>query len=1465
MKRRILSILTALCLALTLLPATALAEETGDSTSAEQNETQRDGILMRSETPVPNALEGTALPDAANGVITLDENVTLSEGWTIEASENITLDLNGYTLNMGSKKITVNGSLTVKDGTGTIGRLIGTNEVILVKQNATLKLESGAVEATGATAIKMEYRNGITFTMTGGTVKGTGNTVNAMKGSVTVTGGRIETSSTKISDYAIQNQYGDATITIGTSGGNKDDVYITSVRGHKDAVLTINSGTVGKIGVVVNTTDTINGYIEQDFSDILPAGKTCESYTEDGNTYYRIIDLTEENAQAKIGSTLYASAATAAKALKENETLTLLKDITVEAGRNGSYDGLLEIEARNVTIDLNGHSVTNTSNDGIGISVKNPIKSPCADGTVTIRNDGNPASITATIPVYFSSGNSLYKMVGKLEGNITLNTTDTGESAQQIGLGAGALLAYSIDAAKAIGNGGYKAEDTSGNAYIYGSLGNAVDADADGTVELLNNYVGTAHITLSDATGVLEMNGHTYTYTGIQQGDSAGGAIYMAKNKDSANLTVQNGTVIATNHDGVGIIYDNNSLTLKNVALTAVGDCGIITNGQDRNNNVTLIESTVTAANGVGIYFPSMDGKLTITDSDVTGKYSGIEIRASELEVTGDSEITATATSFSANPNGNGTTVSGAGIAVVQHTTKQPIKVTIGEGVKVSGYYAFYEENLQKNTDEDVAKITLSVTGGEFMATGADGKAVYSEDCKKFISGGTFSSGVAEYVTTNNASVGQTNGTFVVKPVSEVPENSIQDDVGNYYEDADAAQSGSAASITNASGTTYYASLEAAVEKATAGDTIILLKNMTVEDDAISIEKDVTVDLNGKTITGKDTRAFHVKSGTLTLTGTGTVTSVKPDGGSLESSQSVIRVGASEAAKDTKTGLVVERGVTIEAPATYGISVFGSAGVETVTIKGKVTATGPAAAVSGNGSYDGPTITLVGATISANCGVAIYHPQNGRMDITASTVDGGIEAKSGVITIENSTISAAEGKVPDHTVSGNGPSTSGYAIAIVDNAGYNDGAMLTIKSGTVDGDVVYLKDNDGVAAGSEEGRINITGGTFNGSVSAGGGAEKYNIDISGGSFPNASADDLEGMLGNNAVTVTFDANGGICAVNTMVVPGNQAIGTLPTATRSGYNFVGWYYNGALVTGDTTFNVTGISARSVTLTASWSLIPDDSEPTYSNTMDVSDGGTIKVSPRTPEAGETVTITPTPDRGYDVGTVTVTDRNGKEIKVTEHRNSTWTFTQPHGRVTIEVTFVPTGEVVGETPFLDVAENAWYADAVAYVYENGLMSGTASNLFSPDATTTRGMIVTMLYRLEGEPRVTSGSAFDDVDASMYYADAIAWANANGIVTGYDEATFGPNDAITREQMAAILYRYAQYKGYDTTQGGMAIREYADYESISEYALTAMDWAASAGLVTGTSNTTLTPDGSAIRAQVATIFQRFMEGVAE
>ena len=182
----------------------------------------------------------------------------------------------------------------------------------------------------------------------------------------------------------------------------------------------------------------------------------------------------------------------------------------------------------------------------------------------------------------------------------------------------------------------------------------------------------------------------------------------------------------------------------------------------------------------------------------------------------------------------------------------------------------------------------------------------------------------------------------------------------------------------------------------------------------------------------------------------------------------------------------------------------------------------------------------------------------------------------------------------------------------------------------------------------------------------------------------------------------------------------------------------------------------------------------------------------------------------------------------------------------------------------PFLDVPAGSWYEDAVWYVYENGLMAGTSETTFEPDTTTSRGMIVTVLYRLEGAPTVSGSSGFTDVADGQYYADAVAWASSNGIVGGYGNGLFGPNDPITREQMAVILYRCAQYKGYDVTANA-DLSGYDDVAQVSSYALEALQWANAEGLVNGTSDTTLTPGGSATRSQIAVILMRFCENIAE
>lgn len=263
-----------------------------------------------------------------------------------------------------------------------------------------------------------------------------------------------------------------------------------------------------------------------------------------------------------------------------------------------------------------------------------------------------------------------------------------------------------------------------------------------------------------------------------------------------------------------------------------------------------------------------------------------------------------------------------------------------------------------------------------------------------------------------------------------------------------------------------------------------------------------------------------------------------------------------------------------------------------------------------------------------------------------------------------------------------------------------------------------------------------------------------------------------------------------------------------------------------------------------------------------TSAVNNGG-VNASPSNAEKGATITITLSPDKGYKLDKLTVTDGSGKTVSTVKKSDTVYTFTMPASAVKVGVSYVKATETPSETKFNDVSANDWFASAVDYVTGKGMMNGTADNTFSPKANTTRGMVVTVLYRLENQPS-TSAASFTDVASGAYYANAVAWANANGIVSGYGSGKFGPNDKVTREQLAAILYRYAQYKKYDVSVGeDTNILSYDDAQSISSYAIPAIQWACGAGVVTGKSGSKLDPKGNATRAEVAAMLMRFCENV--
>lgn len=335
---------------------------------------------------------------------------------------------------------------------------------------------------------------------------------------------------------------------------------------------------------------------------------------------------------------------------------------------------------------------------------------------------------------------------------------------------------------------------------------------------------------------------------------------------------------------------------------------------------------------------------------------------------------------------------------------------------------------------------------------------------------------------------------------------------------------------------------------------------------------------------------------------------------------------------------------------------------------------------------------------------------------------------------------------------------------------------------------------------------------------------------------------------------------------------NDALPT--TAAESGYVFNGWKFEGidGVYTTLTDELLTKLAAKSGTVSAT----PDFSKrssgssggsssgkTTYKVTTSAVNNGGVNASPSSAEKGATITITLSPDKGYKLDKLTVTDGSGKTVSTVKKSDTVYTFTMPASAVKVGVSYVKATETPSETKFNDVSANDWFASAVDYVTGKGMMNGTADNTFSPKANTTRGMVVTVLYRLENQPS-TSAASFTDVASGAYYANAVAWANANGIVSGYGSGKFGPNDKVTREQLAAILYRYAQYKKYDVSVGeDTNILSYDDAQSISSYAIPAIQWACGAGVVTGKSGSKLDPKGNATRAEVAAMLMRFCENV--
>ena len=965
------------------------------------------------------------------------------------------------------------------------------------------------------------------------------------------------------------------------------------------------------------------------------------------------------------------------------------------------------------------------------------------------------------------------------------------------------------------------------------------------------------------------LNLDTHTFTSTDQYD------VVEVRTGNIDLTIRNGSLIGQGDESYGIYvyrdsennrsYDDVTITLDGVMLTTK-DQGLGVQGLNSNQNLIVRNSSVSAA--TAIYFPPMSGSLLIENSTITGINNGIVIKGGSLTVRGNTTISASAEPvkqngpYGGNVDGVGFPQTGAPIYVEGgydakgSSAPRPIEVTIENGTFNSG-------------NGDSLLIGFTEAGG-------------SQDI--YVQGGDFNQGITNDGESDliiaNATVDGTvantgNGTTSIS-------SSIVESVGGgvrYYNSTIGGTAGQSSgdAVASVDGK-ICTTLSAAISDAGDGDTVTLLANVA-ESITIPKGKEIVLDLNGHTLTNTEGSHTITNNGELTVQDTsagrtGTVDNVTHAKGAL-----------------VNYGTAVLEGGTFTRSAEAGRSPSENGGNswDVIDNPGEMTIDG--AEVTSKGKYSSlirnikedeseKGVLNVKSGSLSNGFIALKNDTGGTMDITGGTITSEDQA---VQNWSEATISGGEltgkvyswsaGEAPKNdtgnlTISGTAR-INGEVAAIqyqyTDKGGQiitpDTPAKVTIQGGTVLGQVTTdARSFDESWAPATKAKVTVSGGQFKEPVnedyldeslnaelkSAGNTEAPYSYydtveDALKAAKPGDNVTDLKATE-ENQVTLTLKYNDGVTADSKYTVTSGTKV-TLPTPTRNGYDFRYWSNGSATYSGGATYTVIG----STTLTAQWSAKSQggsssgSSSTTYSPTLDVSDGGTIKVSPRTPEAGDKVTITPDPDNGYEVGEVTVTDRSGDAVRVTANRDGTYTFTQPRGRVTIEVTFVRAGESVF---FDDVPAAFWAYDEIAWAYDNGYVNGTSATTFSPNSSITRQQVWMILARLSGAD-----------PASM--AAAREWAMVNDISDGTN-----PGNAVTRQQLVALLYRYAQMMGYDNG-AREALSSFPDAGTVSGYAQEPMQWSVANGIVAGTSAGTLNPTGTATRAQFAVILYRFWDQV--
>ena len=785
------------------------------------------------------------------------------------------------------------------------------------------------------------------------------------------------------------------------------------------------------------------------------------------------------------------------------------------------------------------------------------------------------------------------------------------------------------------------------------------------------------------------------------------------------------------------------------------------------------------------------------------------------------------------------------------------------------------------NDGMDCGKLTIS--GGEFTATGSS--PVIQQNGNQGIgtvqiNDGTFTTGSGKIIGVGSGAktdVTIVKGEFVTTNTDNLNALKSYVDPSSTYDPATGkaefrTQENAAASVNGK----YYATLADAVAAAKAGDTVTLLAD-TTERLSISQGKAFTLDLGGNTLTHAGGYVLDIdgdltiKNGTVKMTGAKDTAAIWLNKTAKLTVESVATVSVSNNAEENCYCIAFYKDCTAAELTVKGTLEGGSG----ITVNGLITDT----TVQNKLLVDGATINAV------NHG--IYQAGNATTSVNNSTITGstGIEVRAGNIETNNSSIT---GNGEFSCVSNpNGTTTTGVGIAIAQHTTTLP-IDVKISGGTISGTYSVYEANpqkNSTDAVSKV-EISISGGSFDGNVYS----EDIEQFITGGNFSSSlkDTDYLENSLkaelntgkgdvpysyyptvneakeaakkaGGGTVTdlttqaaktytVTLKfANDGETTDQVLTVAENGIV-ILPTPARSGrYAFRYWTDGTNTYNAGDAYTVTG----NATLTAVWRYTGSSSSgitSSYPVSVPRFDNGSVSVTPGSASKGTTVTITVKPDEGYELNKITVTDKDGNRLSLSDQGNGKYTFTMPSGKVTVDASF---SKIVATVSFRDVTQSDYYYDAVQWAVEKGITEGTSATTFSPDASCTRAQMVTFLWRAAGSPAPKSTvNPFTDVSASDYYYNAVLWAVENGITTGASADRFAPGATVSRAQTVTFLYRA---NGSPAASGASFSDVVAD-----EYYANAVAWAVQNGITTGTGNGKFTPNAPCTRGQIVTFLYR-------